>query len=338
MNAQDYECVLCHELLFQPSVLSCGHSFCQGCVIQMIKTKRANFNQCPICRRPQRFTGPQDVVVCKTFDELLTAAFPDLTAERAALMSTELERQGTSGTSAGADGQTQLPLFLLDPMLPKQRIDLHIFEPRYCRMIGEALEGSGRFGMCGYPAVGLVGHLGTEAEIINSVPLPGGRWNITCVGRRIFKIESLVPPQNIETADLSVANIRFVDLNAEDASVTATATSAATSGSSPGAEVTEAGEAAEEKSEERSEVQAEEEEKDGREERDELFMGDAEGVDVQDLSTGLGTLVDRWLALVKGTAGAGQQGAESSGGSFEAFSGHLARVMEDLESMPPASK
>ena len=40
-----------------------------------------------------------------------------------------------------------LPIFYLDPVLPKERLRLNIFEPRYRLMIRRCLEGWRHFGM-----------------------------------------------------------------------------------------------------------------------------------------------------------------------------------------------
>ena len=46
--AEDYECVLCLRLLFEPVTLRCGHSFCLHCCAALQATRHA---KCPSCRR-----------------------------------------------------------------------------------------------------------------------------------------------------------------------------------------------------------------------------------------------------------------------------------------------
>lgn len=43
------ECTICYEIFKRPKVLSCGHSFCFGCLEQMIRVGRGEF-PCPVCR------------------------------------------------------------------------------------------------------------------------------------------------------------------------------------------------------------------------------------------------------------------------------------------------
>lgn len=46
------ECTICIEIFKRPKVLSCGHSFCAGCLEQMIRVGSGSFD-CPICRQTE---------------------------------------------------------------------------------------------------------------------------------------------------------------------------------------------------------------------------------------------------------------------------------------------
>ena len=52
---ESMKCVLCLQLLLDPASLSCGHTFCQVCLVRM-KTSRpfslSPNNHCPMCRKP----------------------------------------------------------------------------------------------------------------------------------------------------------------------------------------------------------------------------------------------------------------------------------------------
>jgi Lon protease-like protein len=71
----------------------------------------------------------------------LVQMFPEETAARAA----EVETPRAAESERGVD---ELPLFVLDAMLPGQSMHLHVFEPRYLRLVRRALaQPSRQFGM-----------------------------------------------------------------------------------------------------------------------------------------------------------------------------------------------
>jgi Lon protease-like protein len=94
----------------------------------------------------------------------------------------------------------QLRMFPLNTVLfPGAALSLHIFEPRYKQMIAECLDESEPFGVtlirdgheAGDPAV-VPHHVGTTAEISEMRPLPEGRYFISTVGGRRFRIERVL--------------------------------------------------------------------------------------------------------------------------------------------------
>lgn len=97
-------------------------------------------------------------------------------------------------------GEFQLPLFPLPNVVffPQTRLPLHIFEPRYRRMVQDALEGDRRIGMVllkpgwetdyyGAPSVHPVGTMG---YIEHAITLDDGRYNILLRGDVRFRIEA----------------------------------------------------------------------------------------------------------------------------------------------------
>ncbi|XP_029348132.1 E3 ubiquitin-protein ligase RNF8-like [Acyrthosiphon pisum] len=42
----DFQCVICNELVYRPSTTNCAHTFCEGCLNSWLDRS----NQCPICR------------------------------------------------------------------------------------------------------------------------------------------------------------------------------------------------------------------------------------------------------------------------------------------------
>jgi Lon protease-like protein len=90
-----------------------------------------------------------------------------------------------------------VPLFPLDVVLfPGRPLPLHIFEPRYRRLVADVTAGNGRR-VFGIVAVGAgrvpVAEVGTIAEILSRQPYPDGRSDLLTVGSRRFRIESLDP-------------------------------------------------------------------------------------------------------------------------------------------------
>jgi Lon protease-like protein len=90
----------------------------------------------------------------------------------------------------------RLPIFPLSVVLfPGTPLPLHIFEPRYRRMLSDCLEGDRRFGITppgkdeGIPGPGTVGCV---AEIRVNQELPDGRANIVVLGAERFVLTRAV--------------------------------------------------------------------------------------------------------------------------------------------------
>lgn len=92
----------------------------------------------------------------------------------------------------------ELPIFPLNVVLfPGMPLPLHIFEPRYRRMIGRCLENDRTFGVA-HIVEGTEGQSGTlpanvgcTAEIVQVTPFADGRMNLQTLGTRRFQILSL---------------------------------------------------------------------------------------------------------------------------------------------------
>jgi Lon protease-like protein len=86
----------------------------------------------------------------------------------------------------------RLPLFPLHHVLfPGELLPLHVFEPRYRRLLADCLEGDQRFGITASQAPG-PGTLGCVARIRGTQTLPDGRSNIVVLGERRFGVEALL--------------------------------------------------------------------------------------------------------------------------------------------------
>ncbi|MEP7326462.1 MAG: LON peptidase substrate-binding domain-containing protein [Gemmatimonadota bacterium] len=104
----------------------------------------------------------------------------------------------------------RLPLFPLNVVLfPGTPMPLHIFEPRYCTMLADCLEGDERFGII-YSATSEpppAGSVGCTAHIHASQLLDDGRSNIVVVGESRFIVERYLD----EALPYSVATVAEID-------------------------------------------------------------------------------------------------------------------------------
>jgi Lon protease-like protein len=92
-----------------------------------------------------------------------------------------------------------LPIFPLPLVLfPGVTLPLHIFEPRYRRMLVDCLERDRRFGIVFLPegtseeTLGVGGEVGCVAHVESHDELPDGRSNIIVNGRERFVLRALV--------------------------------------------------------------------------------------------------------------------------------------------------
>jgi Lon protease-like protein len=96
-------------------------------------------------------------------------------------------------------GIRELPLFPLPLVLfPGVPLPLHIFEPRYRRMLADIRASDSLFGLSCFDAsesggeIPPVGHIGCVAEVTEVQPLPDNRSNILTLGLIRYRLESYV--------------------------------------------------------------------------------------------------------------------------------------------------
>ena len=119
-------------------------------------------------------------------------------------------------------GVRELPLFPLPLVLfPGVPLPLHIFEPRYRRMLADVRASNNLFGLSYFaPESGVAdrppeGHVGCAAEVVEVQPLPDGRSNILTVGVARYRAAEYV-----ERGDpYLVARVEFFGDAEEDAEV-----------------------------------------------------------------------------------------------------------------------
>lgn len=179
---QDVECSICLKLLCEPVTLTCGHSFCRLC----LSGSQQFSASCPLCRTQQPGPLPAPSLVLSA---LLQRLFSDEHASRLEETNAEAEYRFKEDHSSFTRSQ-QIPLFVLEPVLPRQRLLLHIFEPRYRALVRSAMRGQRSFGMVAHGHA-TAGKHGCEVSITECHPLADGRFSLTVRGARRFQLESV---------------------------------------------------------------------------------------------------------------------------------------------------
>ena len=189
---EDAECTLCLKLLYDPVTTPCGHSFCRPCLQQALDHR----NKCPLCRTVLLMSAAS-LQPSVSLQALLLRFFPRQTEERRceeAAMAARLRGAGVGGAvspqAAPGVSTALLPLFVMDVVLPHQRMSLNVFEPRYRLMVRRCMSGTRLFVMVGVDRERRLLEWATEVEIRECEALPDGRFLLDVVGRRRARILS----------------------------------------------------------------------------------------------------------------------------------------------------
>lgn len=189
-RTDDYDCTVCLKLLYEPVTTPCGHSFCRSCLFQTMDRG----NRCPLCRTVL-FVSPRTCSTSVTLKNIIQRNFPEEYAER--------RLENDSLTNPGVD---LLPLFVMDVILPCQKFQLNIFEPRYRLMVRRIMEGNRRMGMVIIDSsTGSIADYACEVEITDCEPLPDGRFFLEVESRRRCRII-----QNWEQDGYRIAEVEWV--------------------------------------------------------------------------------------------------------------------------------
>lgn len=102
-----------------------------------------------------------------------------------------------------------LPIFPLGTTLvPAAALPLHVFEPRYRQMVADCLADEPELGVVLIERGSEVGggevrtDVGTVARIVDARELPDGRWALTTVGTRRFRVRAWLPDDPYPLADV----------------------------------------------------------------------------------------------------------------------------------------
>jgi Lon protease-like protein len=101
------------------------------------------------------------------------------------------------------------PMFPLGTvLLPHMVLPLHVFEPRYRRMVADVLAGDGEFGVVLIERGSEVGGgdvrtgVGTVARVVRAEELPDGRYGLAAVGVRRIRVERWLPDDPYPRAEV----------------------------------------------------------------------------------------------------------------------------------------
>lgn len=184
----EVDCQICYTLLYDPFTMTCGHTFCRGCLHQVL----GHSNLCPVCRR--KHAVPSALMASQAppsllLSKLIAGLCPVDLAARAEAAETD---------AAKSDDEMTTPLFICTLSFPDVPTFLHIFEQRYRLMIRRAIEsGDRKFGMLLHnpknEAQGDLGPVpfyqyGTLLHIISMHLMPDGRSLIETVGVSRFRV------------------------------------------------------------------------------------------------------------------------------------------------------
>jgi len=194
LKEEDYECNICLRLLFEPVTVQCGHSFCRNCYQSLLyrrdhnnnsrRRRNQTCNKCPTCRSILPWdngittanNSTHRIKISVTLTKLLETAFPKEYTKRRVELQSETQQQREEANDD--DASSILPIFYLDPMLPRQQMTLNIFEPRYVLMISRCLAEGYNNNKC----FGMIGNTnmrqGVEVQIIDSTHQRNGRIHI----------------------------------------------------------------------------------------------------------------------------------------------------------------
>ena len=94
-------------------------------------------------------------------------------------------------------------------LVPGMLLPLHVFEPRYRRMLGDCLAADGTFGVVLIERGSEVGggdvrtDVGTRARVVQAEELADGRWAVVAVGQDRIRVDRWLPDDPYPRAEIS---------------------------------------------------------------------------------------------------------------------------------------
>ncbi|KAF9978497.1 hypothetical protein BGZ73_002162 [Actinomortierella ambigua] len=138
--SQEVECQICFLPFYKPITTRCGHTLCKACLVRALDHASCT-PTCPLCRTslplyPYYYNQRPNKTLSQ-FIEYLRLPLP------ANVDAASIEQENTLEPALAA-----LPLFINSLVYPKMPCFLHIFEPRYRRLLRNVLKTEAKiFGM-----------------------------------------------------------------------------------------------------------------------------------------------------------------------------------------------
>jgi Lon protease-like protein len=193
---EDFDCSLCHSLLYEPVCLLCGHSYCRPCIRRAL----AHTQACPLCRA-QCFLEPANLTPNFLLSDFIARAFPEEARSRQREQREVDEELNSS----------RLGLFFLshtgDLLWPGMPVELHVYEPRYLLLMRRCSENNCMFGIC----PDATSSRGAAVRIDSLRPLPHNRLAVSA--RVVTRFRTRGPPAAAEpgTYGLYYTDVQFYE-------------------------------------------------------------------------------------------------------------------------------
>ena len=108
--SKEYECLICLDLLVQPSTTMCGHTFCKRCLIQYLEKEQ----KCPMCRKPI-FQTPETISTNFAMENIIKEKYPNQYQERLK----NLTSQNVINNNKNTEIRTNNPTIIIDKFYTK---------------------------------------------------------------------------------------------------------------------------------------------------------------------------------------------------------------------------
>ncbi|XP_018570108.1 LON peptidase N-terminal domain and RING finger protein 2 isoform X2 [Anoplophora glabripennis] len=188
ITVTDLECILCSRCLLDPVTTDCGHTFCRGCLTRVLDHRLS----CPLCMATlnvRDYSRGSTVVLQQAIQFLVPKDFKER-------VSVNLKE------SVILERSSDIPVFVCTNAFPGVACPLYVCEPRYRLLARRCLQSpTKRFAMASKESNGnKFVQFGTILEVKDAVNLGDGRYILTTVGVKRFKVISRNEQDGYDTA------------------------------------------------------------------------------------------------------------------------------------------
>ncbi|XP_072400012.1 LON peptidase N-terminal domain and RING finger protein 3 [Diabrotica undecimpunctata] len=191
ISSTDLECILCSRCLLDPVTTGCGHTFCRGCLTRVLDHGLS----CPLCMSSLT-TGDYSRASTEVLLQAIQFLVPQDYNERMSISIRE---------SLILERSSDIPVFICTNAFPGVACPLYVYEARYRLIARRCLQSSTkRFAMAGKDSNGdKFVQYGTILEVKDAVNLEDGRFILTTIGVRRFKVVSRNEQDGYDTAKIN---------------------------------------------------------------------------------------------------------------------------------------